>query len=116
MFAHSSGSRSSWLTPYDSNMIDVLHPNTVDGRSHITADGSLHKSDRHIRIDSASTNDGDAAVDAEEQAWLDSVQSAEIVQIKPLQRGALVMDIGLLREQNPPSSAKKAMKATAGRT
>lgn len=96
-------------------MIDVLHPNTVDVSTHLAANGSLRKNNGHIRSDSAETNEGDAAADAEEQAWLDSVQSAEISLIKPLQRGALVIDIGLLREHNPPSSAKKALRGVAGR-
>lgn len=115
MGTHSWSSGRSWLTQFPRSMIDVLHPSTADVSSHINANGSLRKNDRHVRADSAGTNVEDAAVDAEEQAWLDSIQSTEVAQIKPLQRGALVMDIGLLRESNSPSSAKKALRGLAGR-
>jgi hypothetical protein len=49
---------------------------------------------------------------------LDSITSTEpgsVTHIKALHKGALVMDISLLREAVPPPSARKASKAGIGR-
>jgi len=100
-------------------MIDVLHPDGVTISHHLTPNHSLRHRNQETETASQSTttpsNQGaEDAEDAEEQAWLDSVTSTEpgsVTHVKALQKGALVMDIGQLRESAPPPSARKASKA-----
>jgi len=105
-----------WLRQSHRSMIDVLRPNTVDVSSHITANGSFRRSEGSTNpVGAAEVTQDHDTDEAAEQAWLNSVQSAEISQIKTLQRGALVMDISLLRDHTQSSSARKASKATTHR-
>lgn len=99
-------------------MIDVLHPNAVTINHHLTPNDSLRSKAEEVGSQSTTTTSNQGAEEAEEQAWLDSITSTEagsVTQIKPLQRGALIMDMGQLRESAPPSSARKASKAGIGR-
>jgi len=99
------------------SMIDVLHPNGVTINTHLTPNNSIrHKPDEASSQSTITTSN--QAEDAEEQAWLDSITSTEpgsITHIKALQKGALVLDIGQLREAVPPQSARKSSKAGVGR-
>lgn len=98
-------------------MIDVLHPNGVTINTHLTPNNSIRHKPEEDGSQSTVTNSNQGAEDAEEQAWLDSITSTEpgsITHIKALQKGALVMDIGMLREAVPPPSARKASKAGVG--
>lgn len=96
-------------------MIDVLHPNAVTINHHLTPNNdSLRSKPEDVGSQSTTTTSNQGAEDAEEQAWLDSIASNEVgsvTQIKPLQKGALIMDMGLLRESAQPPSARKASKA-----
>jgi hypothetical protein len=99
-------------------MIDVLHPNGVTINTHLTPNNSIRKMPEEAGSQSTVTTSNQGAEDAEEQAWLDSITSTEpgsVTHIKALQKGALVMDLGLLREALPPPSARKASKASVGR-
>lgn len=54
--------------------------------------------------------DQEDSEDAEEAAWLQSIQSAGLDsthEVKGMQSGALIMDIGQLRQDAPPTSAKR---------
>ena len=102
------------------SMIDVLHPNGVTINPNITPNNSIRHKPDEVGSQSTTTASNQGAVDedAEEQAWLDSITSTEpgsVTHIKALQKGALVMDIGLLREAAPPPSARKQSKAGIGR-
>jgi len=98
-------------------MIDVLHPNGVTISTHMTPNNSIRNKPDEAGSQSTITTSNQAE-DAEEQAWLDSITSTEpgsITHIKALQKGALVLDMGQLREAVPPPSARKASKAGIGR-
>jgi hypothetical protein len=99
-------------------MIDVLHPNGVTINTHFTPNNSLRNRPEEANSQSTATTGNQGAEDAEEQAWLDSITSTEpgsVTHITALHKGALVMDISLLREAVPPPSARKASKAGIGR-
>lgn len=102
-------------------MIDVLHPNAVTINHHMTPNNFFPGKQDDVGSQSTVTNSnhGDhGAEEAEEQAWLDSITSTEagsVTHIKPLQKGALIMDIAQLRESASPASARKASKAGLGR-
>jgi hypothetical protein len=100
-------------------MIDVLHPNGVTINTHLTPNNSIRKRPEDAGSQTTVTAGNQGAEDAEEQAWLDSITSTEpgsVTHIKALHKGALVMDISLLRGAVPPPSARKASKAGIGRT
>jgi hypothetical protein len=95
-------------------MIDVLHPDGVTISHHLTPNSTLRHKNQETASQSTTTPSTQEAEDAEEQAWLDSITSTEpgsVTHVKALQKGALVMDIGQLRESAPPPSARKASKA-----
>lgn len=93
-------------------MIDVSHPSSSDLTHHIAHTNH----DRHIRREHSFSAESEATAgldDAEEAAWLQSVQPKDldsVTGVKGLQLGALVMDISQLRQEPPPPSAKKAPK------
>lgn len=117
------------------SMIDVSHPNAVSINQHMTAQNSLRgkptavpsqeteanaEAGSESTITSTHNNHSNGNEEAEEQAWLDSITSTEagsVTHIKPLQKGALVMDIGQLREGGATmgSSVRKASRAGVGR-
>lgn len=72
-------------------MIDVLHPSHPDSNHNDPAHAN------HIAKDE-SPDDGEAKQDAEEAAWLESIQSAGLDTVQVPQRGTLAMDLGMLRE------------------
>ena len=91
-------------------MIDVSHPSAAEF-SHQVA---YTNHDRHNDVDHKTHDASQAsqeAEDAEEAAWLQSIQSTDITEVKGLQSGTLVMDIGQLRQEATPSSAKKVAKS-----
>jgi hypothetical protein len=99
------------------SMIDVLHPNGVTINPHLTPNNSIRNKPDEASSQSTITTSNQAE-DAEEQAWLDSITSTEpgsITHIKALQKGALVLDMGQLREAVPPPSARKPSRAGIGR-
>ncbi|TKA79031.1 hypothetical protein B0A55_03154 [Friedmanniomyces simplex] len=84
------------------NMIDVSHPSSADLSQHFA----------HTNHDRHTAGDHDTkspckpvdAVEDEEAAWLRSVQSAgldSVTQIKGLESGTLILDIGQLRSDSP---------------
>ena len=100
------------------SMIVVLHPNGVTINPNITPNSSMRHKPEEVGSQSTIAASNQGAEDAEEQAWLDSITSTEpgsVTHIKALQKGALVMDIGLLREAAPPPSARKQSKTGVGR-
>lgn len=107
------------LSATSRSMIDVLHPNAVSINHHMTQNNSLRgKPQEEAGSESTITTSNHGNEEAEEQAWLDSITSTEagsVTHIKPLQKGALVMDIGQLRESVSSSSSRKASKAGVGR-
>lgn len=88
-------------------MIDVLHPNNTDlGRRFAHPDSSRwqHSGDESVR-------DGDH--DDEESAWLQSVQASigeDIVVVKGLESGTLVMDTSQLRVESAGLAPTKTLK------
>lgn len=123
------------LTLPSRSMIDVSHPNAVSINQHMTAQNSLRgkpaavpsqeteadaEAGSESTITSTHNHHSNGNEEAEEQAWLDSITSTEagsVTHIKPLQKGALVMDIGQLREGSASlgSSVRKASRAGVGR-
>ena len=97
----------------DSNMIDVLHPGTSDVSHHFANTGSQ----RAAREDDTSKTQSGSTADTEEDeeaAWLQSVQASgidNVTAVKGLQSGDLVLDISQLRDEPPPSAAKRSLKA-----
>ncbi|KAK5135827.1 hypothetical protein LTR08_004654 [Meristemomyces frigidus] len=93
----------------DSNMIDRSRPGSAESNHHMAHTNH----DRYISTEDqtiAGPQDATGSEDAEEAAWLQSIQSAgldPVTEIKGLQSGPLVMDIGQLRQDPPSSSAKK---------
>lgn len=94
-------------------MIDVSHPHTNESSQHFIPTN-------HERQASASHQPNGSVEqpaepeDAEEAAWLQSIQSAGLdsdAEVKGLQSGALVMDISQLRQDAAPPSAKKNMRS-----
>ncbi|KAK0281222.1 hypothetical protein LTR91_000183 [Friedmanniomyces endolithicus] len=85
------------------NMIDVSHPSSTDLSQHYTH--ANH--DRHTAGDHTSSRSSKLveAMEDDEVAWLQSVRSAGLdsgTQIKGLQTGSLVLDIGQLRSSPAP--------------
>ncbi|KAK0986075.1 hypothetical protein LTR91_010346 [Friedmanniomyces endolithicus] len=85
------------------NMIDVSHPSSTDLSQHFTSTNH----DRHTAGDNTSGGSIKAvdAIEDDEAAWLRSVRSAGLdsgTQIKGLQSGSLVLDIGQLRSSSAP--------------
>lgn len=72
-------------------MIDVLHPSHVDLNDNLASSNHRHPS-------RASRVGNEADMDAEEAAWLESIEAAGIGDVQLAHKGALVMDVGLLRE------------------
>lgn len=84
------------------NMIDVSQHHTFrSSQSHqVNADEDPGNAAEHQ----------EDSEDAEEAAWLQSIQSAGLDstnEVKGMQSGALIMDIGQLRQDAPPTSAKR---------
>jgi hypothetical protein len=71
-------------------MIDVLHPNDA------AIDHSIDHSNEHLTEENR--DDNASGPDAEEAAWLESIQSASVAQVKMPEKGTFVMDVGQLRE------------------
>ena len=91
-------------------MIDVSHPSAAHLGHHFASTNH----NRHNHVD-PKTHDASQASqeveDAEEAAWLQSIQSAGVTEVKGLQSGTLAMDIAQLRQEALPLSAKKAAKS-----
>jgi hypothetical protein len=71
-------------------MIDVLHPTNA----------SIEHANEHGN-EQQPEDDGDdsgSEPDAEEQAWLESIQSASVTTVQLPQQGTFVMNVGQLRE------------------
>ena len=86
-----------------SNMIDVLHPSNAE----------IHQRSVSGRGTPDYTSGNTDEVEDEEVAWLQSIQAAgvnDMVAVKGLQSGALVMDIGQLRDEPHPSTPKRSHK------
>ena len=83
-------------------MIDVSHPTAADLSHHFapTNHDRQGKQDTYLNRPSGASNE---EPEDEEIAWLRSVQAvgdASILQVKGLQSGPLVIDIGQLREES----------------
>lgn len=99
-------------------MIDVLHPNAVTINNHLSPYNSVRGKNEDVGSESTITNGNQGAEEADEQAWLDSVTSTEsgsVTHVKPLQKGALVMDMGQLRDTALSGSVRKGSKVGLGR-
>ncbi|KAK6435212.1 hypothetical protein LTR95_008597 [Oleoguttula sp. CCFEE 5521] len=91
------------------NMIDVQHPNASDLTHHVVPYTTRLPESTDADIAGTSASTGDHENDANEQAWLDSIQSFQAdkgPQIKTLKRGALILDLGQLREASSPSTRR----------
>lgn len=94
-------------------MIDVSHPSMAE-LSHRLPHMNHDRKGNVQRTTDAVPEGQTEPDDAEEAAWLDSIHSAGLdsaAEVKGLHSGALVMDISELRHEQPPSSAKKALKS-----
>ena len=95
-----------------SNMIDVLQPGNSDVSQHLAHAGS-QRSTREIDSKMSSSNTEEEE-ESQEAAWLRSVQAAnssDLAFVKGLQSNNLVLDIGQLRDEPPPSAAKRSLRA-----
>ncbi|KAI7537275.1 hypothetical protein KC331_g11013 [Hortaea werneckii] len=84
------------------NMIDV-------SQHHTFRSSQSHQVNAEADPDNAAEHQEDSE-DAEEAAWLQSIQSAGLDstnEVKGMLSGALIMDIGQLRQDAPPTSAKR---------
>ena len=72
-------------------MIDVSHP------SHPDANRDFSNSNPPVKHEDA--RDDQAQEDADEIAWLESIQSAGLDTVRRPQHGTLATDIGTLRER-----------------
>ena len=96
-------------------MIDVSHPASSAFSQHFT---HTNQERQHESRENAGrlSKDTPSKVedDTDEAAWVQSIQSDgldSIIEVKGLQSGALVMDIGQLRQEPLLSSGKKALKS-----
>ncbi|KAK4549410.1 hypothetical protein LTR36_006407 [Oleoguttula mirabilis] len=95
------------------NMIDVSHRSSADISHHIAYTNHDRQATTHYETN-AESEDPAGPEDAEEAAWLQSIQSDgldSVTGVKGLQSGALVLDISQLRQEPSPSSARKAPKS-----
>ncbi|KAI6859992.1 hypothetical protein KC338_g1636 [Hortaea werneckii] len=84
------------------NMIDV-------SQHHTFRSSHSHQASADEDPDNAAEHQEDSE-DAEEAAWLQSIQSAGLDssnEVKGMQSGALIMDIGQLHQDAPSTSAKR---------
>lgn len=99
-------------------MVDVVHPSTTELSRHFVHHTHLGpRQDLPGPEDERSLNPQEA--DETEAAWWESIQSEDADQVTPikgLRQGAVVIDVGQLRDTPPPSSAKKALKAAVYRS
>ncbi|KAK6430476.1 hypothetical protein LTR95_013366 [Oleoguttula sp. CCFEE 5521] len=92
------------------NMIDVQHPNASDLTHHLIPYTTRQHEPDDADAAGTSASSADHEVDANEQAWLDSIQSLQSErgpQIRTLKRGALVLDLGQLRQAPGPSTRRQ---------
>nr|OQO20813.1 hypothetical protein B0A51_11953 [Rachicladosporium sp. CCFEE 5018] len=92
------------------NMIDVQHPNASDLTHYLVPYTTRRREPADADTTGTSASTADHEVDANEQAWLESIQSLQSErgpQIKTLKRGALVLDLGQLREASGPSTRRQ---------
>lgn len=96
-------------------MIDVSHSSSTDLSQHFAH--TNHDRQPTDSAESKAPSKGTAEVsDDEEAAWLQSVQAPGFDTVTPvqgLQSGALVLDMGRLRQEQTPLSAKKALQHAA---
>ncbi|KAK5125040.1 hypothetical protein LTR85_001231 [Meristemomyces frigidus] len=95
------------------NMIDVSHPSSSDLSHHIAHTSHDRQTNQDHRQHTGQQDTAEPE-DADEAAWLQSLQSDgldSVSGVEGLRSGALVMDISQLRQDAPPSSVKKALKA-----
>ncbi|KAK4506345.1 hypothetical protein PRZ48_000075 [Zasmidium cellare] len=87
------------------HMIDVLHPSHPDYSQNVNHNGSTQTP--HVSQDETPDNEEDQE-DAEEAAWLESIQSEGLDTVQVPQRGTLAMDLSMLREGPPHQKSAKS--------
>ena len=96
-------------------MIDRSHPTSAEYGHHLAHTNH----DRYTSADGhtdAGTDNVTGEDDAEDAAWLQSIQSAGLAastEVKGLQSGALVMDISQLRQDTPVSKKSRSSREKA---
>lgn len=93
-------------------MIDVLHPGNTGLSQRFAHTGSERSTPQPATPDEAPDNPAEAEAEDEESAWLKSIQAAnaELITIKGLESGSLVMDTSQLRTEPPTSAPRKSTK------
>lgn len=94
-------------------MIDVSHPSMTEHCQQYLPTNHDRYSSAELKSN-GSPDGAEGTEDAEEAEWLQSLRSSgldSVSEVKGLQSGALIMDIGQLRLETPTSSAKRALKS-----
>lgn len=86
-------------------MIDVLHPSHPDSNQNTQHNGSAQA--YRVASDEAPGNEEEQE-DAEEAAWLESIQSAGLDTVQVPQRGTLAMDLSMLRDGSQHQKSAKS--------
>lgn len=86
-------------------MIDVLHPSHPDYNPNVNHNGSAQGT--HIAQDET-PDDEEGQEDAEEAAWLESIQSAGLDTVQVPQRGTLAMGLSMLRDATQHQKTAKS--------
>lgn len=98
------------LTLGNSHMIDVLHPSQSEldyaHRNTSNRDTLEQPANDFNLADRSEREAKEHAEDPDEAAWLESIQSAQLDSVQIPKRGALVLDISLLRDSHPHRSTK----------
>lgn len=91
-----------------SHMIDVLHPSHPDSSQNAQHNGSPHA--YQVANDQEPGNEQEQE-DAEEAAWLESIQSAGLDTVQVPQRGTLAMNLSMLRDGSQHQKSAKSEAA-----
>ena len=93
-------------------MIDVLHPGNTELSQRFAHTRSQGSTPRTASPDEAPDNSAETEGEDEESAWLKSIQAAnaELITIKGLESGSLVMDTSQLRTEPPTSAPRRSTK------